>query len=49
VGEGQKALSNADIAYQNMKTPNREMIHNAGWFYDEALKSLKLIEIYVHR
>lgn len=47
--EGQKTLSNADIASQVVNTANTKLIHNAGSFYDEALKSPKLIEIYVHR
>jgi hypothetical protein len=37
------------IISQDMKTANRRPKHNAGRFYDEALKSLQLIEIYVRK
>jgi hypothetical protein len=33
-----------------MKTANtRRLLHKGGRFYDEALKSVEIIEIYVHR
>jgi hypothetical protein len=41
---GRKPLGNAD-----MKTANTRLLHKAGRFYDEVLKRVELIEIYVHR